>query len=743
MRVPSSPLPLGPADGKLTRREVAVLLLGALILTVLVCLVEPGIFGTRDWVRMHGPYKAYLQASVAQGRLPLWNPHHWLGRPFLADIETAFFYPPEVLYLFLDLHVACVLTCALHFLLLLYGAVKLSRALGAHRLASFAVAFVLGGSAPLVGCFSSGLVHYGHALCYLPLVFYLGMRLQAKPDTHRVGSLALALGLQMLCGHPQAAWLTQVGLVVFLAGRRLGRPFFPSLARLMVELGLAGLALGLGLGLAAVALLPLAELAAHGNRATPSLRFAAQFAEPLGGWATLLVPTQLPHFAMQANAQLYAGVVPLLAGLGGLARWRDRNLRALLALGLFAAVLAAGDRTPGFSLLYHVVPGLGWLRIHSRATVLVTLTVVMAAGRFLSEAPSRSRALVTGVATLIVACASVAFCLSWPGYGGIARAMAVQRGLAVACAGGLLTLWLLARSGQGAGWRVGVGVPLLLFTAADLALAAHALKQDNRETIPLAPERPLQATLKEEGVLLPGHPPPRVWLPGFRENAGLLRGWSSPNGYSALAPRRVWRHLHEALGVSAPSAVNTFPSPVLATFGPFPYSSMALVLGTDPATGYLVKNPTPDPRAYLATAATLVRDDQDATTRMRAGHDFHRNALVEEPLPLPGIPAESAARVTVTAYAPERVEVEVETSAPGLLVLAEPWFPGWSATVNGLATRCIPANAWMRAVTVPRGRSEVVLTFRSTWLGRGAAISLLAAALILGLLLGPVVRRRR
>ena len=88
MRAPSPPLPLGPADGRLTAREWTALVLGALAVRVGLCFVDPSLFGSADWVRMHSLYKAYIQSAVAQGRLPLWNPHHWLGRPFLADDEA-------------------------------------------------------------------------------------------------------------------------------------------------------------------------------------------------------------------------------------------------------------------------------------------------------------------------------------------------------------------------------------------------------------------------------------------------------------------------------------------------------------------------------------------------------------------------------------------------------------------------------------------------------------------------------
>jgi hypothetical protein len=736
MSSPSRPLPLPPTDGKLTSREWLALVLGAATLTVLVVLAEPGTFGSTDWVRMHGFYKAYCQSSVQAGRLPLWNPYHWLGRPFLADIESAFFYPPEWLYLILDIHLACVLTCALHYLLLLYGMVKLARALGAARLPSFFSAFVFAASAPIVGSFTSGLIHYAQALCLAPLVLYLGMRVQAGPRRRDVAVLGLLLGLQVLCGHPQAAWLTQVGLVVFLFGRRLERPWRSSLAGLGVDLGMVALASGLGLALAGVSLLPLAELTRQGNRPEASLTFATLFSEPDYGWASLLVPVQRPYFAFQANAQFYAGLVPLIAGLCGLTRLRDRNVRALVVLAAFAALLAAGDATPAFRVFFHVIPGVGWLRIHSRATVLVTLAFVLAAGLFFSQSHSpRATRLIVGT-TLLVGLVAVVFCLAWPGFRDIAILAAVGRGLLATAAGILLAGWTRAAH-AGKAHRLLVWA-VALVTTVDLGLAVRYLKQDNRASDLSAFEGKLRDLLAGQGLLASGKAPPRVFLPGPCENAGMTYGWSSAQGYSALAPGRVWGYLHGAVGVSPPFDNNTFPSLDLAAFGPFPYSSMGLVVGVDPRNEQVVYNPHPDPRTYLVGRIRQVRDDARSTALMRQGHDFHTVALVEQAVALPDVALGPQSRSAITHFEPERIVVEVESEAPALLVLAESWFPGWSATVNGTSAPCIPANAWMRAVAVPQGKSEVVFAFHSTYLAHGAALSLLGLFVLVALL----VRRR-
>jgi len=733
MRLPSRPLRLPTTDGRLTGREWLALLLGAVALTVLVVLVEPSIFGSTDWVRMHGSYKAYCQSSVAKGRLPLWNPYHWLGRPFLADIESAFFYPSEWLYLVLDVHLACLLTCAIHYVLLLYGMVKLARSLAVEALPSFFSAFVFAASAPIVGAFTSGLIHYAQALCWAPLVFYLGVRLQAGPHRRDVALLALTLGLQVLGGNPHAAWLTQVGLCVFLLGRRLEGPWRPSAVALAVDLAFVGAAIGLGLALAGVALLPMAELVTQGNRPAASVAYAAVFSEPHFGWATLLVPTQRPMFSFMATSQLYAGLLPLVAGVCGLSFVRDRNIRALCLVAAFSALLAGGEATPFFRILFHVLPGMGWLRIHARATVFVTLPVVLGAGLFFSRAHSRRGTAQVAATAMVVGTVGAVFCLLWPGYGRMAGMTAALRALLAGMTGLVLVQWTTVDRNCGrARWVVAGAIVLL--TSIDLGLAARDLKQDNREQDLSDFTRKLHATLAEQRLLVPGKPPPRVFLPGPCENAGMDHGWSAVQGYSALGPGRVWRHLHEVLGISPPFAERALLSAELAAFGPFPYRSMGLVIGIDPRSQQVVYNRNPDPRAYLVGSVRQVRDDIEATALIRQGHDFHVTGLVEQPLALPETAFGPEARATITHFEPERIVVEVESGAPALLVLAEPWFPGWSATVNGTVAPCMPANAWMRAVSVPAGKSQVVFGFRSTYLAEGVALSLLGLAGIVGLL---------
>ena len=85
----------------------------------------------------------------------------------------------------------------------------------------------------------------------------------------------------------------------------------------------------------------------------------------------------------------------------------------------------------------------------------------------------------------------------------------------------------------------------------------------------------------------------------------------------------------------------------------------------------------------------------------------------------------------IVAYAPERVEIRVQSTGPAYVVLADSYYPGWTATVDGVPAPVVPANVLLRAVAVPAGEHAVVFTFQPTHWVLGLALSAVGSALVL------------
>ncbi|MCS6863205.1 MAG: hypothetical protein NZT92_23100, partial [Abditibacteriales bacterium] len=90
------------------------------------------------------------------------------------------------------------------------------------------------------------------------------------------------------------------------------------------------------------------------------------------------------------------------------------------------------------------------------------------------------------------------------------------------------------------------------------------------------------------------------------------------------------------------------------------------------------------PRAFLV-GRTRVKNQRGDLLNALAQADFapEREVWLEEGLPLK---AEGAARghVRVTRYRPNQVALESRSAAPAVLVLADTWYAGWRAAVDGI-----------------------------------------------------------
>ena len=94
--------------------------------------------------------------------------------------------------------------------------------------------------------------------------------------------------------------------------------------------------------------------------------------------------------------------------------------------------------------------------------------------------------------------------------------------------------------------------------------------------------------------------------------------------------------------------------------------------------------------------------------------------------------------VAFVKYAPNELHYRTESRQGGVMVLSEIYYPGWTATIDGEEVPLGRVNYVLRALRVPAGSHEVVLTFRPTSVSTTNAIGFGAIAVILLLFFGSL-----
>jgi hypothetical protein len=88
--------------------------------------------------------------------------------------------------------------------------------------------------------------------------------------------------------------------------------------------------------------------------------------------------------------------------------------------------------------------------------------------------------------------------------------------------------------------------------------------------------------------------------------------------------------------------------------------------------------------------------------------------------------------VQMVASEPMRVELIATTDQPGYLVLADSWYPGWEAHIDGRAAQIERADILFRAVWLDAGVHRIIFEYRPLAFVIGAGISIISILTLIG-----------
>lgn len=774
------------APPRLERRRLRALAVAAggplLIVAGVLAVLHGFVFGGGmasqhlDPLTQALPWHCFQGSVLSAGQVPAWNPYAMGGAPFAADPQSGWLYlAPTVLYSALPCDVAFRVFVPLQPILAGLGAYwflrgeEISRAgatVGGVMLSMGMAAAQLTLSFPFAGSVAWTAV----------ALAAVGRYLRASTLSRR---LLWLLAASLAWGQIAAAHLSH-GLVLG-SGLLLAYVVARSWAdvngreRTVREVALMAAAL-----LAALPLVNLALLLPH-LAYLPRSSLGLSYRE-LGSLAAEIAGRPPPPFHVGPSAGLtwplklatspgaYLGAAGLALSLGW---WRSRGPTRRVAVGLavfglvcyllslrsVASVLApAISELPGGDFYRHSP----W-RFRLGLFLVLPLLAGIAVDRWRASETLRERLLLLapGVALwwLLPALLESPGRLLLPLCGAAVGGALLAAGAARRAVAPLLAVVLLVEIGAvglvGQRSDDAEAAVLTLGTLAPLAGPDFALAEF------FAPS-PMVRALRDRppGRLLSFDPQgrgPRGYLesqdvedwPLLANQRAMLFGLEDAQGYNPVQPLRYWTFVRAVSPARMKYNAAVFPRPgplvrdllqvtsIIAPTDVRPDGTEAAVASEGEWALYPVSDPAP--RASVVTGWRVVQDADQALEAVTApGFDPAAEVVLERDPGL-GAPSEKGGgSATYTPLGHQGALVEVDTSAPAVVLVRNVHDPAWRATVDGRPVAVLVADHFLQGVPVPAGRHTIVLAYDDPSIGYGllgsavVILGLLGAALLLG-----------
>jgi hypothetical protein len=717
-------------------------------------------------------FHEFISNRFAAGALPKWVPYVYGGVPLFSNPGSTFYPVRFIADVFLPVKDLFPAMFVVQFFLAGLGMYLLARELKVRAW----IAFVAGLAFQFTGLPMS-FVYAGHdgriiVATLAPLYFLFLHRGVRNGRLAPFVGAAATLGLALLS--------FQIQLAYYLIFAAAAWTIF-AIVHLRVWQDRRGLAKRLALGLASVAFafalasvnfLPFKDYIAQSPRGSAQGRgfaYSSSYSMPPVEILGLAVPeqagvdvanvqgkAQFPRYQGKSPFKLHteytgAFVVALLF-LGAVYSRRNRHWWFFAGLSIVALSVAFGRFTPLFRLYYAVMPEFKRFRAPNLTFFLVSFSLVTMAALTMEH----MAALRAGVAAARKKAAKDPFTLVPWLLGGLVLLTIIGAGLA----GGNATPGQPSRA---AGWmRFTVflaAVALVLWLWLTQRLRAPVVAAilslvvitdlwiiDRRffMTVPppnvvFAPDDVVQYLQSQPGVF-------RVWAPdlgqrgtSYRQDDYLMHFKIQQAGGEHGNQLQRWNEYVGAGRVSYVDWHNFARYPVFMNAANVRYIVTRAQLQGVPWTevhrgsAIVYENKDALPRAYLVGAVTVAAPPQGALDTMKqAGFDPHRTAVLYQPLsePLGGNPVQGTARVT--DYEPDRVEVHATTNGRALLVVADNYYEGWQARVDGQPQPVLRVDHALRGVVLDPGEHDIVMVFRPRALYAGFWIYLVGSLVLVG-----------
>lgn len=689
-------------------------------------------FGTSDVLYYEYSTKFFLSESLKHGQLPLWNPFIAAGFPQLGTI-TGYFNPINlILFKFIPMPAAFNLGLALSFLITAIFTYLFTRSLGLSKIASLfsATAFTFS------GFLITQIVHFNliQTLSFFLVELYLTEVFIQKRRTVLVILLAFAVGFQILSGFYQLVLYSIIVLIFYIAWRVL---FLKESGKQKVFLlAIPVLAIFAGFLVAAIQLISSWELTQlstrEGGVTTDAVRL---FPYPVKHLITLIWPYLLgdprvgtyPSFSQNWGifweSTGFIGIFPLiLAFLAIAAGMRNNLVKFFLILAFFSLLLMLGKNSPTFFLFQ--IPPLSFFRVPARWIVFFIFSLTILAGvglEFVRQKLAhkiKPEAILLFIILLIATINVFIFALNYHLRGNVKKWLSPPS-----------TVEFLTKDQS----------TYRIFTLGNQEVW-------NEQFIK-------KGWLGAENKFL-------AFNEGLDPNWNVVFGIDSSSSNATILTKRdalMRSILFQNIGeqgqsiIKDVSFINPVAKKILDVQNVKYIISAANIAGNDlelvftsqtQPKYYIYENKTVLPRVFIVSQVILARTAQEQY-QILASKSFNpkSTAIVENKLPKTLFESTSS-QAEITSYGNQNIEIKAKMEGEGILVLADSFYPGWKATVDGQETEILAANINQRTVVVPTGEHIVKFSFEPKSFRIGALITLATSAILMTILLFSLLKSR-
>ena len=676
-------------------------------------------FDSPDLVYQVLPWYQLEATEWSQGRIPLWDPYSWNGQPLIGQAQPGVAYPLNWLLFNAPLAAGRIRELYLNWYLVFihfmaaWFSYLLCRDLRRSKIASMIAgcSFAFGG---LMGWNDWPQMINGAVWAPLVLMFLLRVGRGVTPFANSAFAGA-ALGMAWLSGHHQIPIFTSLaagGYWLYLILRRTGRlkPDPPIDWRMAAHAAIFAFML---FCVSALQTLPAYEYGSLSkrwislqdpigwNEKVPYLVHQMFSSRPLAVLG-ILFPS-LSH-----GSEAYVGIVAFSLALAGFFACRRKiAVRVLACIALGGFLYALGNLVVEHGMLYALLPMLEKARNPSMALLIfqAALAPLLAFGVDSVEVSHMKPlrwALIGGAAVLYLYV--LGFTIA--GKYGLDNRLVLAPFIALLLSG----LLFLRSRGEVPAYIIKIGIfALLLLELGNFTTFNYFGKYDKGRGAGFATALTKNSDIAE--YLLKMNRPFRISYDDqeLPYNFGEWYGIETSGGYLASVTQNLLTTaVHEA------GTQDLFAVDYEVRKAPTRPGQIEVFRGVSGLNVY--KNSTPMPRAWVVHRLKSVdrKPVLPIDPRLEATIFGKVPELAE---------CQDGPRVEWTTRNATQIALRVQTSCRGLLVVADTYFPGWRATVDGISARILEVNAAQRGVVIEAGIHQVEMRYRPTSVIAGAILT--------------------